>query len=344
MSSNHRFGKPRPERNNRASMPSRLKLLGVLCATAIGLAACGSDPAPLSAPAVDAADQAESAAAAPDTAPATAAPAAVTSSSSPLGDILVGSNGLAVYGFTNDVDATSACYGTCAEAWPPVIVGPDWNVAPGLDSGIFNAFAREDGQLQLVAGKWPLYYFAGDAIPTDLNGQGSGDVWFVVGTDGKLITDPVDGSADEAANENSADETPAGETAASETPVAVGATDLGDVLVDQAGLSLYGFLDDADGQPTCEGACADAWPPLLVDSADLPAGLDSAVFSVVERPDGNFQLKAGKWPLYLFAGDAAPGDTNGQGSGEVWFLATPDGGLIKDVEQTAGTQTGGDGY
>ncbi|MEM9654841.1 MAG: hypothetical protein AAGA65_22305 [Actinomycetota bacterium] len=306
----------------------RSATLALLLAAAIGLAACGSDPAPIAAPATEAAapaDEAEGTGAAADAADsgaaATPAPAAVTAAPSDLGDILVGEDGRTVYGFTNDVDATSACYGTCADAWPPLIVGPDWDVAPGLDSGIFNAVARDDGQLQLVAGKWPLYYFAGDAGPADLNGQGSGDVWFVVGTDGILITDGEAG-ADQAA-------APAAEAAPAADPiVSVGTTEAGDVLVDRDGLSLYGFLDDADGTPTCDGACADAWPPLLVDSADLPDGLDPEVFSVVTRNDGSFQLKAGQWPLYLFAGDAAPGDINGQGSGDVWFLAAPDGSLI----------------
>jgi predicted lipoprotein with Yx(FWY)xxD motif len=314
----------------------RGKTVGLLFAAAVGLAACGSDPAPIAAPAGDSTEQAaETAAPAADQ---TASAAAVTSTESPLGDILVGSNGLVVYGFTNDVDATSACYGTCAEAWPPLIVDESWDVAPGLDSGIFNAVERDDGQLQLVAGKWPLYYFAGDTVPADLNGQGSGDVWFVVGTDGVLITDPVDGS--EAADQ-SAEESAGGDEAAEQAIVSVGTTEAGDVLVDAAGLSLYGFLDDADGEPTCEGACADAWPPILVDSAELPSGLDADTFSVVERPDGTFQLKAGKWPLYLFAGDAAPGDINGQGSGDVWFLSAPDGSLIKDDGQAA-ADDGGD--
>lgn len=110
--------------------------------------------------------------------------------------------------------------------------------------------------------------------------------------------------------------------------VAVSATDVGDALVGANGLTLYGFTTDSDGVPTCAGACADAWPPLTVDSADLPAGLDPAVFSVVEGTDGGFQLKAGAWPLYFFAGDAAPGDVNGQLSGGVWFVAAPDGSLI----------------
>lgn len=67
------------------------------------------------------------------------------------------------------------------------------------------------------------------------------------------------------------------------------------------------------------------------DSADLSDGLDPEIFSVVERADGAFQLKAGTWPLYRFAGDAEAGDTNGQGSGDVWFAAAPDGGLVKEA-------------
>jgi predicted lipoprotein with Yx(FWY)xxD motif len=105
-------------------------------------------------------------------------------------------------------------------------------------------------------------------------------------------------------------------------------TGLGRLLVDAEGFTLYGLTDDTEGIPTCDGACADAWPPLTVDGDELPAGLDPNPYRVVERSDGSFQLKAGEWPLYRFAGDAAPGDTNGQGSGGVWFAVAPDGSLI----------------
>jgi predicted lipoprotein with Yx(FWY)xxD motif len=106
-------------------------------------------------------------------------------------------------------------------------------------------------------------------------------------------------------------------------------TGLGTVLVDGAGRTLYGFTDDATGTSTCVDACAVAWPPSSVPSAALPAGLDATVFSVTTRGDGTFQLKAGKWPLYRFAGDSKPGDTNGQGSGGTWFAAAPDGSLLE---------------
>ena len=104
-----------------------------------------------------------------------------------IGDVLVGADGRSLYGFANDTQAASTCYGTCAEDWPPVLVGPDWIVGPRLDSGIFATTVRDDGQLQLVAGKWPLYYYTGDGAPGDVNGHGAGDVWFLVDPAGRLL-------------------------------------------------------------------------------------------------------------------------------------------------------------
>lgn len=306
------------------------RLLGGLLALAIAGAACGNNGA-----AQTTAEGGDGSTAAPAT------PAAASVDSGPsasggiapallgetdLGPVIIGADGRSLYGFTNDVEAASTCYGACADAWPPVIVGPDWDVGPGLDVGIFATTARDDGQLQLVAGKWPLYYYAGDANPGDLKGQGSGDVWFVVEPNGALITDPASAGSDQASGDQETGEQDSAAAEASDL-VSEADIDLGTVLVDEAGLTLYGFTNDADGVPTCNGDCADAWPPMIVDGG-LPEGLDPSVFSLVERDDGSMQLVAGKWPLYRFAGDAGPGDSNGQGSGDVWFAAAGDGSLI----------------
>jgi predicted lipoprotein with Yx(FWY)xxD motif len=321
------------------------------------LASCGGDDAS-STPVAAAAP----APAVSTTVPTPASTVAVKSAESELGPILVGVDGRTLYGFTNDTPIQSNCEGTCADAWPPVVVPANWTVAPGVDSGIFNTITRPDGTLQLVAGKYPLYAYSGDTAPGDVNGQGSGDVWFVVDTAGALVegdaptedattedatTEDVttgyatedattedateDATTEDATTEEStteATEPPAADDAEPK-PVFVGETPLGVALTDADGLTLYGFTNDGDGHPTCNDACADAWPPLLVGSDTLPEGLDAAVFSVVSRDDGSFQLKAGKWPLYRFAGDDEPGQTNGQGSGDVWFVVNPDGSLKK---------------
>jgi predicted lipoprotein with Yx(FWY)xxD motif len=295
---------------------SRRVAVAVLFAAALVLGACGNDK-----------DSQETTASQPATTSTVVAAQAGTSATpiavrdSALGDILVGKDGLTLYGFTNDVEAVSTCEGACADAWPPVIVGANWTPGPGLDSGIFATAKRSDGTLQLVAGKWPLYYYSGDVAAGDVNGQGSGDVWFVVAPDGKLVKDPKP--------ETGGTDAEAGEVEAGGAPVAQAETDLGTVLVDGEGNTLYGFTKDTAGTPTCVADCADAWPALTVEGGELPEGLDPEVFSIVDRPDGTRQLKAGKWPLYRFSGDAEAGETNGQGSGGVWFVVAPDGSLVK---------------
>jgi predicted lipoprotein with Yx(FWY)xxD motif len=330
-------------------------------AAALVLGACGGDdPAPLSEPAAPATASAQPVA---TTQPAAPAPvdAAVKISQTELGDVLSDPNGMTLYAFTNDVDAASTCSGTCAEAWPPVIVDPDFIVSPGLDSGIFATTQRADGSSQLVAGKWPLYLYAADAKPGDITGQGSGDVWYAVDTSGRLIGGAAESGSESGSGSGATVESgaaygdPAGVTAAPATepaappaappaasPAAPPAevepvlqladTEFGGILTDATGMTLYLFTPDEAGSPTCVDGCAQAWPPLLVDDVtELLAadGIDASTLSTVEHPNGGRQLKIGKWPLYTFAGDAAPGDTTGQGSGGTWFVVGADGKSIK---------------
>ncbi|MFC6731773.1 hypothetical protein [Haladaptatus sp. GCM10025893] len=55
------------------------------------------------------------------------------------------------------------------------------------------------------------------------------------------------------------------------------------------------------------------------------------------RPgEGSTQVAAAGWPLYYFAPDENPGDANGQGVNDVWWVLRPDG---TPVRQTNGTTT-----
>jgi len=123
-----------------------------------------------------------------------------------------------------------------------------------------------------------------------------------------------------------------GTPAAAGTTVELATNALGEIVVDGAGMTLYGFTpDEPTTQPTCYDQCAAAWPPLTVEGAfTVGAGLDMADFSTATRTDGSTQLKLGIYPLYYFAGDEAPGDTNGQGLQDVWFVIGADGELIRD--------------
>ncbi len=302
-------------------------LVAIIALAAVGLAACGggSNDSPAAAPAPAAAEVGG-----PASAPIAGAPVAVKVADTATGKILIGADGRTLYGFTNDVDAKSTCYSTCAAAWPPVIVDSQWSVGPGLDTGVFSTVVRDDGTEQLVAGKFPLYAYSGDAAPGDLNGQGSGDVWFIVASDAKLVKTATDAKA--AATTTVAPAAPATTAAPAPAPaLALELTDspLGKIMVDADGHTLYAFTKDANGTPTCADACAKAWPAAKVTGQPAGDPAITAAITTVDAPGGGSMLKAGKWPLYRFAGDAAAGDTNGQGSGGVWFVVGADGKLIK---------------
>ena len=120
----------------------------------------------------------------------------------------------------------------------------------------------------------------------------------------------------------------AGAAAGSGMALATAESSLGTVLVDAGGLTLYAFTPDTGGVPTCVDSCADAWPPALVEGEPTVDGVDAALVATVEHPAGGTQLVVDGHPLYTFAGDAAPGDVNGQGSGDAWFAVAPDGTLV----------------
>ena len=108
--------------------------------------------------------------------------------------------------------------------------------------------------------------------------------------------------------------------------VNVGETSLGDVLVSADGMTLYMFAQDTGGTSACTEGCAEAWPPLLADGAPSGGdGVDASLLGTIERADGAMQVTYDGHPLYSYAADKEPGDTVGQGVGDVWFAVTPSG-------------------
>jgi predicted lipoprotein with Yx(FWY)xxD motif len=79
---------------------------------------------------------------------------------------------------------------------------------------------------------------------------------------------------------------------------------LGRVLVTPGFQAIYTWNREKDHRVHCTGACAKAWPPVLIKgNAAVPkhvAGIMGA-FSVVMRPDGRHQLALDRRPLYTYA-------------------------------------------
>jgi predicted lipoprotein with Yx(FWY)xxD motif len=108
-----------------------------------------------------------------------------------LGSVLTDQDGRTLYGFTADKGGVSSCADDCINAWPALVSQTPVKAGPGTKASLFGTTERTEGTVQATYGKWPLYYYAGDVNPGDIDGQGVERVWFVVGADGKLIrTEP----------------------------------------------------------------------------------------------------------------------------------------------------------
>ena len=112
--------------------------------------------------------------------------------------------------------------------------------------------------------------------------------------------------------------------------LATATTSLGTIVVDGKGMTVYEYASDTQGgdSSTCTGACASNWPAVPGSAAPQLDGVTGAV-ATITGADGKLQLTLNGWPLYYYAGDKAAGDTTGQGVGNVWWVLTPAGELIK---------------
>ena len=109
--------------------------------------------------------------------------------------------------------------------------------------------------------------------------------------------------------------------------VTVAESALGSILADDKGMTLYVFLPDNAGDPTCYEGCATAWPPLLSDAAPtVGAGLDAAAFGTADRTDGGTQVTFNGWPLYPSRRTRPPATPTARASttcGSWWALTGP---------------------
>jgi predicted lipoprotein with Yx(FWY)xxD motif len=102
-----------------------------------------------------------------------------------------------------------------------------------------------------------------------------------------------------------------------------GKVELGSYLVDEKGMTLYIFRNDSPGKSVCSGPCLEKWPVFLAENLQVRCGMRAKNFSTITRDDGKKQTTYKGMPLYYFSGDAKPGDANGQGLNDVWFVASP---------------------
>jgi predicted lipoprotein with Yx(FWY)xxD motif len=107
---------------------------------------------------------------------------------------------------------------------------------------------------------------------------------------------------------------------------------LGKILVGDKGMTLYMFTIDDPGQSNCDAECLAKWPPLLTQgNPTLGEGVDASLVGSATLPDGSKIVTYNKMPLYYWVKDTKPGDTTGQGVGEVWYVVSPLGKVVQFV-------------
>ena len=106
----------------------------------------------------------------------------------------------------------------------------------------------------------------------------------------------------------------------------------GKIIVDGQGRTLYLFDAERTPIPKCYGACAVAWPPLLIATSPAAGGgLSQALIATVTRSDGSMQVTYNGHDLYLYAGDRSPGEIKCQAAVEYgggWFVVDAQGNKI----------------
>lgn len=244
------------------------------------------------------------AAAAPSS--STAGRTTVTVGSTPLGSILIDTRGRTLYLYTPDGKNKSTCYGQCAKFWPPLYASGTLRGAHGVKKSLLGTTKRTGGKLQVTYAGRPLYFFALDTAPGDVNGQGLQNIWYAMSADGKRVS-----------------------TAAPAATVTLGKTTLGSTIVDGKGMTLYMFTPDTATSSTCYGGCAAAWPPLLATGPlHAAGGLQTAQLGTIGRTDGTSQVTYAGHPLYFFAKDTKAGDVLGQGLGAKWWVLDGQGAPV----------------
>jgi predicted lipoprotein with Yx(FWY)xxD motif len=108
---------------------------------------------------------------------------------------------------------------------------------------------------------------------------------------------------------------------------------LGTILVDAKGRTLYLFEKDQGGTSSCYGGCASVWPPLTTGGKPQAGpGASAALLGTTSRTDGTTEVTYNGHPLYYYVSDTQPGQTSGQGLnqfGAVWDALSPAGNKVE---------------
>lgn len=230
---------------------------------------------------------------------------------STLGEILVDGNGKTLYVFTKDVNGQSQCTGGCLSDWP-VYNAIDIQPGAGVDPADFSTITRSDGTQQTTYKGWPLYYYAGDIVAGETNGEAVGNVWFAAKPDYSIMLANAQLIGKDGKSYNSTYQEGAGET---------------QYFVDSHGRTLYTFIHDYNNVNKFTApdlSNNSVWPIFYIDVDALPSTINASDFGEIDV-HGNPQLTYKGNPLYYFGEDTSRGENKGVSvpTPGIWPVAGP---------------------
>ena len=233
-----------------------------------------------------------------------------------FGKVLTNANGFTLYFFAPDAKGDATCLGGCAEAWP-AFFAENLTLDAGLDASDFDTITRSDGQSQTTYKGWPLYTFANDTQAGQINGDGSGEVWFVGKPDYAIMivkTQLVGRDSNGVETNLNSDFEPGDEETF--------------YITDDRGNTLYHFINDtnATNNFTADDFSNNGvWPIFHTDVQNVASTININGFGVIDV-FGRQQLTYKGWPLYKFGGDENRGDNYGVGFPQagIWPILNQD--------------------
>jgi predicted lipoprotein with Yx(FWY)xxD motif len=112
------------------------------------------------------------------------------SANSTLGRLVVDGSGRTLYLFEKDKNRHSACYGACAQYWPPLLTHGKPVARVGVKQSLLGTTRRRNGTQQVTYAGHPLYRYVGDTGAGQTNGAGLQDFgggWDPISPSGKKI-------------------------------------------------------------------------------------------------------------------------------------------------------------
>lgn len=206
-------------------------------------------------------------------------------------------NGKTLYVFSMDAKGSSECTGGCEIAWP-VYYTADLTVPTGVAASDLATITRADGKKQTTYKGWPLYTYASDVAKGDVNGDGSGGIWFVAKPDYSIML---------------ANAQLVGSNGTSYLDGGVEGTGLTQYLTDGAGKTLYAYTPDTFNTNTYTKADLSnnsTWPIYESDILNVPSALKKDMMFQITAA-GKKQLTYKGHPLYYYGPDAKRGDNKG---------------------------------